>query len=494
VIRRALLLLPLVAAIGCGSTVQTGANGQDAVGTDGLGVASGSTTGTGSSAGGDSSLSLPGGSSASASGAGSGSTLPGSSGAAGSAGASSTPASSGGAPAAVPGSHAPIRVGFEVIQGGNQLVTQGLGTPVNFGDGKAEVTGIVHAVNKDGGVNGHPILPFFGNWNAATQENGRESDCTKLTEDDKVSFIITVVNMSEGYAACAARHNVPLINASFGAGDDDMYRQFAQYLYTPSLLSLNKEEQIVLTTGHASGRVVSSKHVGVIVDNTPPGDPQYQRVLQTTVEPTLKSWNVPYETFSVTTQGDVNNAVLRFRADGVKTVVFVAPSGIIEILFMQAAEQQEYRPDYVLGDSTDPWFIGEAAPTAQVQHVSGAGSLPVSNVPDKQYPTTAREKECFREIATQGEDNKNRHASLTATVYCEGVDEFVAIASHVTGALTPASFYAAYPTVGSSYDPVTTFKINFNNGRHTGAAEYRTLGYTTKCHCIDYTGALRPVS
>lgn len=36
--------------------------------------------------------------------------------------------------------------------------------------------------------------------------------------------------------------------------------------------------------------------------------------------------------------------------------------GIPELLFMQAAEQQQYRPKYIMGDSTDTWFVGKQAP------------------------------------------------------------------------------------------------------------------------------------
>lgn len=493
---RAIRLAAIAMAVtACGSTVQTSQVASTSSAGVGLTTA-GSTAASGSSP--DSGLSVP--VSASGSQTATAGTIPGSTTgrASNSQPATSTTGSSGtgaqtSSTSTSVGDSGPIRVGFETIQGGNQLVTSGLGTPVNFGDGKAEITGIVNDINKHGGVNGRKIQPFFAAWNAASGESGREADCTQLTEDDKVSFIITVVNMAEGYVACGARHNVPVINASFGAGDDYIYRKFPLFLYSASLLDLNTEETLVMQTGRTNGHIAANRRVGVIVDNTPNGDAtQYDRVLNATVAPTLKAWGVPYETFSVATQGDVNNAVLRFRADGVKTVLFVAPSGIIEILFMQAAEQQAYRPDYVLGDSTDTWFIGEAAPAAQVQHITGAGSLPVSNVPESQYATTAREKHCFDDIATQGEVNKNRHNSLTATVYCEATWEFVAIASQVNGALTPASFYAAYPTV-RDFAPVTTFAINFASGSHHAAAQYRTLGYTQKCQCISYTSALQVV-
>jgi ABC-type branched-subunit amino acid transport system substrate-binding protein len=480
-----------MAVTACGSTLQAGQGGGTSAD---LGYASAGSAGTTGSTS-DGGLSLPGAASGSRTagvGTGPGPATTGGTRTGNIATVTTAPAASAPATSTTAGATGPIRVGFETIQGGNQLIASGLGTPVNFGNGHQEIKGIVDDINKHGGVNGRKIQPFFGDWNAASQENGREADCTKLTEDDKVSFIITVVNMSEGYVACAARHNVPVINASFGAGDDYMYRQFSLFLYSASLMDLNTEESLVLQTGRAGGRVAATKKVGVVIDDTPPGDPQYDRVLNATVVPVLKAWGVPYETFGVATQADVNSAVLRFRADGVKTVLFIAPSGIIEILFMQAAEQQGYRPDYILGDSTATWFIGEAAPLAQVQHITGAGSLPVSNVPESQYPTTAREKKCFAVIRAAGESNNNRHNSVTATPYCEATWEFVAIASKVSGALTPASFYAAYPTV-RDFAPVTTFSINFASGRHSAAAQYRTLGYMSKCQCISYTSGLRRV-
>lgn len=402
-----------------------------------------------------------------------------------------TPAGGGTETLPVSRGNGPIRVGFETIQGGNAFIAQGLGTPVNFGDGHEEVTGVVNDINKHGGVNGRKIQPFFGDWNASSGDSGREADCTKMTEDDKVSFIITVVNISAAYVACGARHNVPIINASLGAGDNYLYKEYPLYFYSPSLLSLNTEEALVLKSGRVSGRVTPAKKVGVVIDQTS-GDPQYNRVLSTTVEPTLKAWGIPYETYGVATQADVNGAVLHFRTDGVKTVMFIAPSGIIEILFMEAAENQGYRPDYILGDSAASWFVGQAAPQAQVQHITGAGSLPMSNVPASQYPTTPQEKHCLDVIRAAGETNQNRQSSITATVYCQATYEFAAIASQVNGALTPANFYAAYPR--ATLTPISTFAINVTNAQHTAASQYRTLGYTPRCQCISYTSGLQPVA
>jgi hypothetical protein len=61
------------------------------------------------------------------------------------------------------------------------------------------------------------------------------------------------------------------------------------------------------------------------------------------------------------------------------------------------------------------------------------------------------------------------------------------------GPLTADSFAAAYPKVGRSYLPVTTFQIDFASGRHDNAAQYRTLAYAASCTCITYTSGLKPI-
>jgi hypothetical protein len=194
----------------------------------------------------------------------------------------------------------------------------------------------------------------------------------------------------------------------------------------------------------------------------------------------------------VAQQADVNNAVLKFNAEGIKEVVFIAPNGIIATLFMQSAEQQQYRPTYGMGDSTAAWFVAKAAPPAQVRGFQGIGSLPMSNVEVRQYPTTPRERACLDLIAKAGERNADRHSSITATVYCEGIYAWAAVARKVQGKLTPAAWRAAYPTVGTSYQPVVSFATRLD-GRHGNVSMYRDLGWSNGCSCVSYLGGLRPV-
>ncbi len=389
------------------------------------------------------------------------------------------------------GSHpAPVRVGFEIIQGGSAALSAITGVNEAFGDGELEVNAVVKDLNARGGVGGRPIIPVFGVVNVAQGESGRQAACASMIQDGHASFIVTVLNISSTEVACAAKAGVPIINVSFGAGDSGLYKQYPGVFFSPSLMNLDRELRLVVDALVTNNRISPSTKVGVLIDG---GDPIYQRVYDHTVNGLLTQHAIPHEPFVASSQADINGAVLRFKTDGVKEVVFIAPSGIGETLFMEAAEQQMYRPGYGIGDSASGNFIDRAAPRAQIMGLLGAGSLPISNVQVDQYPTTKREATCLGLMRAAGEADAGRRSSLTATIYCEAVWEFTAVGTRVTGLLNPTSFRAAYANVGASYVPTTTFRMDFANGLHDNAGSYRLFGYRAECSCIGYLGPVLPI-
>lgn len=484
---RALRLLLVLLLAGCGTTVPLSARGSAGDGLSGLGSPGGAGSPTSASSATTGTIGVPGGTSA-ASGpiGGAGGTTTGFSGGTGTTGSPGSTSVT----AVAKGDHKPVVVGFELIQGGNQFIASGFGTPVNFGDGRKEVTAIVNDLNAHGGINGHPIAPVFANWDAASGDQGRQSDCSALIDDGHAQFIVTVININSALLACTAKHGVPLVNSSLGAGDDYLYRTYGANFFSPAMMSLNRESALLLRRLLERHVLVAGQKVGVVIDGT---DPQYDRVMQETEVPTLKALGLPYDSYSVAAEADVNSAVLRFNSEHIQQVVFIAPNGIIATLFMQSAEQQQYRPTYGMGDSTAAWFAAKAAPANQVKGFQGVGSQPLSNVEVSRYPTTAREHACLNLIAKQGETNADRHSSITATVYCEAIYAWAAAARLVSGPVTPAAWRAAYPRVGTSYEPLTTFATDLGNGQHGNATEYRDMGWTSSCSCVTYSGGLRPI-
>jgi ABC-type branched-subunit amino acid transport system substrate-binding protein len=380
-----------------------------------------------------------------------------------------------------------------VLKNGEAFVS-GMGTEASFGNGRRQVQAVVDELNANGGIAGRKVEPFYGEYDAAAadQEASYASACAKLTQDDQVFAILTPINVRESVVACAAKARTPLINASFNPGDDYLYRKFGDYFFSPSMLNLDNSVRLMLTTLRGQGALSGDVKVGMLYV----GDPQYERVVQGAFVPTLEAWGVPYET-AATAQynaAQINGAQLRFAAEGVNLVMFVAPNGINQVLFMQQAEQQGYRPRYFMTDSDSTRFASQNVPQAQARNIQGVGTLPISNVPAQQYPSNPREQACLEIMRERsGENTTNRLTSLTATLYCELLWEFAAVTEQVRGSLTVDSWRAAYPTVGRSYRPVSTFGMDLSSGRHDNATLYRPFGWRGGCSCLTYTGKERQI-
>lgn len=208
----------------------------------------------------------------------------------------------------------------------------------------------------------------------------------------------------------------------------------------------------------------------------------------------LRAWKVPF--IESTTAGqrgsDIAGAALRFASEGVNRVIFVAPNGLIQLQFMNFAEDQGYRPQYFFWDPDSPKFVSETAPTAQARNIIGMGALPVSDVPPTQHPSNAQERRCLEIHRRAGEDSTDRNSNLASTLYCEGAWVFEAVTQRTSGALTATSWRAAYRALGKAFRPVSTFEIDFGNGRNDNANRYRTLAWRQACPCLTYTSEPRP--
>ena len=415
----------------------------------------------------------------------------GSTGSAGTSGAGGgTVASSSGTAPAVVAKHAAIKVGFIVIKGGDALVTNSLGTPVSFGDGNKQVGALVRDLNKRGGINGRLIDPHIYQWNVADPNDSPANGCVKLTEDDHVFAILTVVNLDQNMIACAAKHKTILVNASFGAGDAYYYKVYGDWFFSPSLLNLNIQKKLLVSSLASKGILKVPTKVGVAILGT---DQQYQRVSDGVIVPALKAAHVPYDTYSMSSDADVSGAVLRFQADGVNLVIFSSSSAIPPLLFMRDADSQGFAPRYGMTDSDDTTTLGQYGPRSQTQKIVGVGALPISNVAPNQYPISSTEGRCLALMRAAGENDVNRRSNLTAEPYCEAVWEFEAVTKRLSGTLTGDAWRTVFPSVKTSYSPVTAFAVDFANGRHDNASLYRELAWKTSCTCVSYTSGPRPV-
>jgi hypothetical protein len=390
----------------------------------------------------------------------------------------------------------PLQIGVLYVNGGNTAIASAFAdTPVSFGDGRLEAQAVVDDINANGGVRGRMLEAHYAPVEAANANGpGLQAACESLVHDHDVFAIMSIFNVRSLLAACAAKYEKILFSSALGGGDDDLYAEFRDWVFTPTQLSLDREQRTVLHVGRESGRITAGSKVGVVIQDD---DPQYNRVYEGTIAPILDGWDVdhfPAHIASAGSTGDISGAVLRFKAEGVTSVLFSAGNGGIPVVFfMQTAEQQAYHPRYELGDSSNTWFVGSQAPIAQRRNIHGAGTYPIANVHASQYPTTPREQHCLDVISDAGEPVDDRHTSLTATFYCEIIYGFAAVGNRVTGPMTPASWRTAYYGFGTDYPAITTFASDLSTGRNDNPALYRVLGFLEDCACITYLSDRRPL-
>ena len=390
----------------------------------------------------------------------------------------------------------PVTVAVFYLNGGNAVISSAFpGSSVSFGDGKKEATTVINDANAHGGAGGHKMVPYFVPVEVQdANDAGLQKACQGAVQDSHPVAIFAMFNLAEGLATCAKKAHVVIIDVALGAGDDHLYAAAPDIAFSPSQMSRDSEQKLVLGLAHQAGRLPAGKTVGVLVQND---DPLYARVAKSTIEPLLKGWGVPFIEQSISTGADtngINAAIIKFASSNVDTVVFsLGNGGIPEVLFMQSAEQQQYRPAYLMGDSTNTNFVGGSAPANQIKRISGAGTYPLANVRADQYPSSPGERRCLALLDKAIGGYNDRNSSLTGTLYCEIVQSFAFVAGRVTGSLTPASWAQAYHGIGSGYPAVTTFSTRFLPGLMTGASSFRSLGYGTACACITYTSAIRTV-
>ncbi len=389
----------------------------------------------------------------------------------------------------------PIKVGVFYLEGGNKLISSAFpGSSVSFGDGKREATAVINDINGHGGAAGRKLVPSWIPVQATDNDTQRQQRCIGAVQDAHPVALMAIFNLTAGLSACVQKSNVLLIDVALGAGDEQLYKQAKDHAFSPSQITRDAEQKLVLGLAHAAGKLPAGKTVGLVSQGD---DPMYPRVIRNTVIPLLRSWGVPYDEQTLSSGSDTNGmsaAILKFKADNVDTVVFsLGSGGIPEVLFMQAAEQSQFRPAYLMGDSTDTNFVGSQAPPNQIKRISGAGTYPLANVRADQLPSSPSEKKCLALMNKEIGGYTNRYSSLTGTLYCEIIQSFAFVASRVVGPVTPTSWAAAFHALGRAYAPVTTFSTSFLPGRPDGASSYRTLGYGAACRCITYTSPARVI-
>lgn len=505
--RTGLVALTLALATACGSTV--GVTADQAAEPESAGLAAPTGTPSGAPVGAGSAV-APGSTSSSAQAAGA-AAAPGQ-GAAPAAGTTTAqggrrPASGASAAAPVAGGDrqgltaTTIKVGFIGLDASGQAETNAaFGATTPPANTQDATKAVVAYVNSHGGIDGRKIIPYYVARNSASQDpNQMDSICAKMTEDDHVFAVVT--NYTSGSEPCYVKHHTLLLN------DDNIDGKPAEttwnpYVWSPGLVTSEGLYAALMDSLIARGYFSGGVKLGILSYD----DAMTKYVYETSVQPRLAALHVQPEIFYIgyndTTEQfakDTQAAELRFKADGVNHVMFMAGGGGAPLIFMNTAETQRYHPRYALTTSDSPAFLLQGkAPNDQLHNSIGAGVSELTDVDATRgdpYPTGPGEQQCYQVLKAAGQPPQSRATAFGAEFICDGAFMLQAAARGLGAALSIQTWAGQAERLGRTFQAAYSLPdgTDFVPGSRAGQDVYRYLAFIDSCECFKYTSGNRQI-
>jgi hypothetical protein len=387
----------------------------------------------------------------------------------------------------------PVRVGFIYATNADALQSAGI-DGVTTGDGRAQAAAITAWVNAHGGLGGRTLEPYFYGMDVAkSAANGQaeeEAACTAMTQDHHVFAVVAYSNPSAAFDVCLAKAHTILVDSDAFV-DGPLLRQIRDYVYLPSDFLMERANSTYVLGLIRAGFLTPKNKVAVIYGES---RTESKRILDGTIKPLLRRYGIPLPVTYGVQNADFSGAVLAAQSAGVDRVLHIALS---PLFFMQAAESQQYHPRYGVNSQWLPGaLLQTAAPRAQLAGSVGIGWLPSGDVDARHNPGPVSRNEtlCHQILRAAGEDDA---AEPTARVFAlQTCDHVLFLKAALTDAprATPQAMAAQVARLGRRFASASTFQADFLTGRPDGATAYRVFAFAESCSCYGYTGPPRPTT
>ena len=366
-------------------------------------------------------------------------------------------------------------------------------------------TVLANDVNSHGGILGHKVT-FVGypyNSTSAATDSSQLSSisqaaCQNFTADNPVFAVITA--LGSVISPCLSKAGVSTISPN-GAIEDtiDNSSLGSSLLYEPAVTDTNDFMTVFVhrmaaqgffsgwntTTGSAG---VDPLKIGVVSFS----DPEFVHTDQYMIQALTAAGyrvtdHISYSAELDTQSQNVQNAILKFRADGITHVMGTGANG----LFMYESVGQNYFPRYA-------YMSGSVSDTDQDANRGMAGSMgegvnPVADIdPNQNPPSVGALQTTCEKFGTQAgvgwQSSQSFHADLLSV--CDSVwDLEDALIKGQT--LTAQGLANGFNALGTIQSP-STFYENWSSNRHASAGEMEDFQFMASCSCFRYTGVKTP--
>ena len=428
--------------------------------------------------------------------------LSGATGAAGTApiagGGSGVDAAGGGGAVPVAPPSAGITIGVE-IDHDNSAAYNAIGAKgVSTGDQGGEVRAVVAWINRNGGMGGRKVTPVIHESQEETSTFAAQAQatCADFTEDHKVFAAVGRTSDRDDLFRCLSPRGVPLVAQNRYLWDRQVLDASPGTLYVPGGLGGGRWDQWVATLGKAGYFEKGAKY-GVVRFDTPP----YERTYRGVVEPALRAAGasalvevVVHQPEAVSAFGSMNgelaNAVLRLRQQGVDHVM-ILDEATIAFFFMPQAESQSYRPRYGMHSQNIPQVLSINVPAAQLHRAVGGGWVPTLDVDFPQDPGgSPGAARCGSIYHDAGINFSDRVTQSFAMRFCDSL-LFLKAGLDRAPNVSVRGLQQGVDALGAGHQSALTFSAVFGPGRHDGANVIRPFAFDDGCRCFRYTGEVR---
>ena len=385
-----------------------------------------------------------------------------------------------------------VTLGFQYVDVG--AGTGGvLGQDVSIGDPEAQAEAVKNWINKNGGIAGRTLRLVHYGAPYANYVNNPQAEfnriCTYFTEDHKVLGVAVYVP-DETLVRCLARRDVISVSDGYPL-DRKLYSELAQHFYSPGTMSQDRGAEVGVE-GHVATGFLNGAKIGLLRYDHPVyarAEVSLSKALTAKGHTIAERFLIDYSNTSKATS-DAGAAVLRFRQQGITHVKVLDNSGGIAFAFMQAAENQGYRPFYALTTNNSPQGLKQLAPAKQLERAQAVswwwGDV---GEDEKQQtpPALPRSRATCEKIMTDAGVDMSGAAAGSSMITC---DQLLLLKTLADRAATPSSaaMSAAADRLGSSYESTLSYKTTIGPDRRDGASVTRLIRFEAGCSCWVYAG------
>jgi hypothetical protein len=370
---------------------------------------------------------------------------------------------------------------------------------VTHGDETAEYRAKVADLNAHGGAAGRKVLLVEYHYdvtNGASTAEIEQQGCSYFTEDHKVAVVLNVP-LTENGIACLTHKGVAVFGGSLSYSTDRTFSRFPRYS-EPIAMNLSR-----VVTNYAEGLenlkyFSPTAKVGFLTYDYAPFARATSQLRAALAKHGRRLDDVatvkyPEKQSDLSAEGaDVSSAILRFRSDGITHVMFLDPSGVSQLLFLNQAESQGYRPRYGFGQSGAAALRSTGVPAAQFIGSVTVGWFPrLDGVPPSEGLYPPAEKACLAMFARNGisfdSDNARRHAADI----CDSFDVLNTVVGRASGQLNADTITSGVRALGPT-PGAGTYRLRLAGVRPDGVDQVRYNAYAANCDCWHYVGGVRP--